>query len=420
MHLIPSGDELKNSYEYNNSLDDLFRRMTKENLSWDELLVGKSYNAYDATTTHSTSIGGSKSARRKLPDVGFLGALAQFRGNHAGVLKGLDFDSSATISSPINVYPAKFEDGDSRIAGAITTARFFQRYTNTALNKNRRRAATIFRIFLGKSMIPAIEGGKDEIHALVDLAFAKKFEVTVEDVQSTMQRNVHGKRKDCFACHQMLDPLGRAFQSSGVVLGDRPSAGAIVLPVRKFIQSGNGIGDLAKIITQQPEYETTQVRLFWKWYIGEDIPLAGDRLKEVVSAFNTVGRKTNDFVSYLLWQPEFTDPYKYRPQGWPAKVMSIKALFENSCTDCHQTGVGPDINFTKWPIGGDKANEMTAKVYFKVFIEKTMPKGTKLSAEQSDLLKSWIESGAQDENKTPTIDSVRFKEELDKLTGGNP
>jgi len=31
--------------------------------------------------------------------------------------------------------------------GKLTTARFFNRYVNTALNKNRRRAAAVFRFF---------------------------------------------------------------------------------------------------------------------------------------------------------------------------------------------------------------------------------------------------------------------------------
>ena len=69
-----------------------------------------------------------------------------------------------------------FAENDLRLAGALTTPLFFSRYATTGINKNRRRAAAIFRIFLCDKMtaaIPAMETIDDATFNLLYPEMAK-------------------------------------------------------------------------------------------------------------------------------------------------------------------------------------------------------------------------------------------------------
>ncbi|MBL7542847.1 MAG: hypothetical protein JNL11_03480 [Bdellovibrionaceae bacterium] len=49
-----------------------------------------------------------------------------------------------------------FAEDDVRIAGVLTTPSFFNRYVTTGVNKNRKRAAALFKTLLCKSMVASI------------------------------------------------------------------------------------------------------------------------------------------------------------------------------------------------------------------------------------------------------------------------
>ena len=155
--LVP-GSSLQPDYDYNrgyngsiynlflNSLDNLFFRLSQENLSWDQLLLEKNYNLFPLAKD-------ADNPERPSLDHHLLNQI------HPGLI------GEKPLSTKIN-----FDPEDLRIAGALTTARFFNRYVTTAINKNRRRAAAVFRIFLCDPMSVQVQdsqGNEDPIYDLM-------------------------------------------------------------------------------------------------------------------------------------------------------------------------------------------------------------------------------------------------------------
>src|SRR6185436_19032710 len=67
---------------------------------------------------------------------------------------------------------------------------------------------------------------------------------------------------------------------------------------------GRGLGDLALAITKQPEYAQCQARTFWRWFLGNK-PLSEEKAQELAQTFNSLERKPNHFISYIVNLPEF-------------------------------------------------------------------------------------------------------------------
>jgi hypothetical protein len=125
-------------------------------------------------------------------------------------------------------YLHEFNSSDKRIAGALTTERFFARNINTALNKNRKRAAAVFRIFLCDEMEAAIAETDNNFDFLLDLVFPKTGSITSSDAVAVLNNeNDHGNRADCMSCHYKLDPMGKNFGGSGVSLAPIAFKGAL-------------------------------------------------------------------------------------------------------------------------------------------------------------------------------------------------
>ncbi|MBX9767935.1 MAG: DUF1588 domain-containing protein [Bdellovibrionales bacterium] len=384
---------LKNSISSaDSSLSNLFMKLAQENLSWDTLLVGKEYRLF------------SSENRPGVNDFSFFGAVMDgLPVGTSGVIQGLVEDE---VKEPKSV---QFAPDDVRIAGAITTARFFDRYTNVAINKDRRRAAAIFKIFMCDPMVPTISNGKDKKHGLLNLTFPKDYQVTLEEIKSRTQsvEKMHGSDAQCFACHKKLDPMGLTFQSSGLVIGDVPSYGALVFDNSegKLVTiEGEGIGPVAKAVTEQPEYVRCQVRHFWKWFIGNDVRLTDRRLAEISHQFNQLGRRTNDFVSYLVNQPEFYQA----PVAQPFVTFDqVKTLFTR-CDSCHLPLISANaLNLpalSKFPFGGsiDSSKAALTKISNRLTRPENDPQKMPQNwrhwqKEELDLLAQWIKDGARNE-----------------------
>lgn len=297
-------------FEQSNALNDLFKTIVEENLSWDELLVGKKYKLTMSSQGFSDH------------DFGFLGAVLPFRDyprSDMGILTNSEevihdkeeTDEYGNKVEKNGVYSREheFAPQDDRIAGALTTQRFFRRYVNTAINKNRGRAAAVFRIFLCDDMEAAIVDSSDRTDYLLDFVFPDTTGMSNQDVVSVdLASSAHGQRPDCMACHYKLDPMGKNFGGSGVSLAPVSFKGALSYQTsegEKVNIPTNGLGDLARKLVQQKDYKMCQTQHFWKWFIGEDVELTKSTQAELLKAYDQYNGRVNDFIHYLVSRKEF-------------------------------------------------------------------------------------------------------------------
>jgi hypothetical protein len=381
------------------SLIDLFSRIARDNLSWDELLTGKSYTAYPSIYSkyeiEDTDFSFYKNVHAKLKNID------KKRRIERAFLPPRKGNPSSGYTDPTDV-PIKIEfaKDDLRIAGALTTRRFLSRYNTTGLNKNRRRAAAVFKIFLCDAMIPAISDKEDRTHEFLDATFARDFEVTANELSGEVtEQQRHGTDPQCMACHSKLDPLGRAFQALGNTMHPRPFGGHLYFKRSSHstvFLKGRGIGDLAKAISQQPEYEQCQVQWFWDEFIGVDIPLSNQRKNELVLEFNRVNRRTNDFISILVKQPEFRS--KPRAKGF-ITFSQVQPLLKR-CDSCH-AGMEeiPLFASPSTPLDNDWQKNILDRLNRGDNDDLQMPQDLKETWRGSDiqLIKQWILDGARKE-----------------------
>ncbi|QDK45666.1 hypothetical protein DOM22_11165 [Bdellovibrio sp. ZAP7] len=373
-------------YKQFSSAQNLTRAITANNLSWDQILTGKDYKVPYFEGENYNELAFYDGPRGTKQDLSYT---------------FLDINPPST---PPKFQDIHFAENDPRIAGIITTQRFYARYTTTALNKNRRRAAAVFRIFLCDPMAAAIP----EVHdtsKLKDLIFPANGQVTESQVREILD-DKHGTQEDCMKCHYKLDPLGATLRASPLVLHERPSAGSLVYRrangemVNKHVA---GVGELAKAITEQPEYAACQVGYFWNWFIGSDIPRTAEINQSLIEKFNQLGRKTNDFVAYMVSRPEF----RQRKLSTPQAVMASNVrTFLQRCDSCHMSQQPHLPAFAKWPIGGDagSAKSWLRQISKELDLEhggdnRSMPPedGFRPSKGDLKLIKQWIELGAPDD-----------------------
>ncbi len=383
------------------SQDLLYYEILSQNLSWDNLLTRKQY---------------------LLPDVvgGFTGGMVLPSSDDRSFLQMVLPDITAplqpTTIGQITANRAVFADTDSRIAGAITTQRFFSRYSTTNVNKNRGRAAAVFRTFLCDDMKAVVASSAGDDQDLVNQAFPKP---SLDNVHlGVADDDPHGSDPNCMACHYKLDPLGRTFLTSGSVLSDDTSPGALVYrrPNGQLVNvAGNGIGEVAAAIQAQPEYSQCQVMRFWNWFIQGDDPPTLDRFTELVKQFDGMKHLTNDYVAYLVNQPEFYRDPDQGPQN--VTLTQVKNTLQR-CTNCH-SGVTPPANqnpmpsFVQLPIGSDTDHPKWIKAIIKDLDlagsgeNRVMPPPTSAwqpTDAELALIKEWIATGVRDESGKITID----------------
>lgn len=369
-------------YTARNSMNELVRHMVARNQSWDTLLTGKSYRAF--------------------PQRENLGALNTgdflFYSDAAGV------PTQSQTEADVH-----FAADDPRVAGILTTGRFFGRYVNTALNKNRKRAAAIFRTFLCDDMKAVVVDEKGNQNEILDRVFPVTGGGGSSPVGQGQARGAmpdpHGTDPACMKCHYKLDPMGMTFQDSGMILAPLASPGALVYTRANGVKVNipvNGVGHLGQAITEQAEYVNCQVGHFWRWYIGEDKPLTPVIAAELAAKFEEVKRRPNDFIAYLVSRPEFG--YVANRESNAELIASVKRVLKN-CNGCHALEGVP--SFTEWPIGGNEAahQKMLGFIRNSLALDGSTkprwmpPKNSSWQPAPADLaiLQRWFDMGAPNE-----------------------
>lgn len=393
-------------YHKNNAAMNLFAELTQKNLSWDTLLTGKSYSI--------SALGGDPFAGvNNITDYGFYGKLANLPPVGPGDVVNVDEDQDATALGDRRI---TFGDNDARIAGALTTGKFFARYATTGVNKNRRRAAAIFRIFLCDRMsaaIPQMAGIDDATYAML---FPDKnspdMKMSESEIKAILNKNdsIHGSKSDCKSCHYKLDPVGKVFNNSGTILSLNPSPGALIFRNSQGVIVNKpvaGIGELAQKITEEQDYVSCQVQHFWNWYIGEDKELTMSKRQELIEAFEQSGRKVNTFIKTMVLRPEFADreePNELKDTARKAKRFLVQ------CQGCHQNSENyKGIDLGQWPL---KNSEYWVNKIAKVLDldnngkNRTMPPaegGVTPTKAELAMIRKWIDLGAPDESGKPQI-----------------
>ncbi len=388
------GNSIKNTYDF--FLDELLA----ENASWDSLLLSKKYKAYF-----------SGDGRR--PEPTFYQNLTSSHLEES--IEQFFKERDDGVKAERTIYKYDFPANDQRLAGIITTPIFFDRYANTALNKNRRRAAAVFRIFLCDTMIATapIADSNSQIKDF-DTIFPDHKNLTEDDIRKSAAGNVHGEQVDCMKCHYKLDPLGQVFAFSGASLSPTPSSGALAYQgkdLRKVNIPLKGFGDLAQKLTQQPEYLQCQVSHFWRWYVGKDKPITPEVEKELVAAFEKSGRKPREFVSYLVSRPEFKEKPQVLSEG-QILAHRVTTTFK-SCQSCHDSQGENVWDLTSLPYGKDQSSRDEAiKTLRKVLdiehdgARAEMPPSDSLwkpSKDEIQNIKRWLELGAPDFEGKPQV-----------------
>ncbi len=373
-------------YGNTNALDQLFLEMISKNLSWDTLLVSKKYQFKKFNENSS-----------RLSDLEF------FRWVFNEEISVVTPQESGFIS-----LEAKNDKQKSVLAGSITTSRFYSRNQTTKINKNRRRAAAVFRTFLCDDLKPVILPDASEDKELLKLAIEGHIQNNAQENSNSEERR-HAEDPQCQSCHYKLDPLAKTFRGSSLVLNSDPSPGALVFR-RKDGSMVNiavsGIGQIAEEITKQPEYAQCQVKHFWNWFVGKDVYLSAKRHKELVESFNNVGRRPLDFISVLISSPEFrTIP----AENQLITYSHVEPILQ-SCNQCHvdkksKKNKAPDLGKYPFAIDNEDNKDLLKDVAKSMDLKsmgmsKTMPPdeaGWKLSIDDFSILKMWISQGARDD-----------------------
>lgn len=379
-----------------NSMNNLFRTMLQNNQSWDTLLLGREYKIFNMTKDPS------KNGSESMDDAGYFKSISKEQ-------------VPPTLNDPSHFFRDKREDGvtsmvigftddQPQVAGAVTTARFFNRYATTVVNKNRRRAAALFRMFLCDSMVAVSVDQKNKLEPIFDLIFPNRKKED-QPVQTVDSEKPHGTDPDCMKCHYKLDPMGSVFDTSPFTLNPFAAEGALVYKNSKdelVDVKVKGLRGLAKAIVQQPEYVNCQVQHFWNWFIGEDVALSADRQRQLAEAFENNGRRVNDFISYLTEQPEFGASLSIAPP--PSLTSQVQTIFQR-CDSCHLNDAKKVPALAVFPIGGSR-EIMDSKWVPKISRELDLggdgskaempPRNSswKMSKFERESIKKWIQIGA--------------------------
>jgi hypothetical protein len=401
-----------------NALNHLFRNIVSSNLSWDELLVSKSYKTFNVSSNNQFSEWGflKKTFPEQLPETA-----------DGVITKGTSLmnDESDGVDYWREVI-AKTEVQKQVTAGSITTGRFFERYPTTKLNKNRKRAAAIFRIFLCDDMRPVVLENAEDDAQLLAASLGQNMKTEVHSTEAQEKR--HGTDAQCMSCHYKLDPMADTFRTSGLVLSPWPAAGKLVYTQDngKQVNVGvKGIGGLGEAIAQQPAYAQCQVKHFWEWFIGKDVSLPEKRLLQLTSEFDRLGRRPNDFIEYLVQQPE----YKVIPTTGHQEITitNVKPILQK-CDQCHGKQNIP--MFSILPI---KNSDYNHSGWLKQISEHLdlknngrdadMPPknaGWELTENERDLIGRWLLDGAKDDRGEQTITEAQATTLVSALTKNIP
>ncbi|MCK6599546.1 MAG: DUF1588 domain-containing protein, partial [Bdellovibrionaceae bacterium] len=246
-----------------------------------------------------------------------------------------------------------FAEGDVRIAGILTTPSFFNRFVTTGVNKNRKRAAALFKTLLCKNMVASIPVGQNGFDPNKQLALIGFEKATEEDIfNHTKMTQIHGQQNDCMKCHKQLDPTGALFNLTPQSLSIRPSPGMLsyVNEEGLWIQKKlSGIGMLAKALSTERDYLACQSKHFWTWLKGESSLLTPSKENELVDTFLSVNQRPKDFIKAIILKKDFFEEELISSSQWSA-INALKVL--KKCQSCHNQDSSnvdlSDISEIRW------------------------------------------------------------------------
>lgn len=396
-------------------LESLFEKVIRNNLDWDQLLLSKEYEI-DFTDNNMYY-------SNELPELSFYDFALKGPSFQVASNEIRDYlEKNGSYPQGNYVLRADTEEQKEALAGTITTPRFFDRYTTNKKNRNRRRAAAVFRIFLCDNMKPVIlstdNNNKDILYSSLDAT-----EVTSPVTDDSAEKR-HGSDASCKGCHYKLDPLANTFRGSsrqlnkatpGRLTYKKESGEMVDIPV-------SGLGELGEVITQQEEYLQCQVRHFWNWYIGEDIFLDKENLKKLTKIFEKSGddgsgngRRPKDFIRYLVNSKDFYTEKEFNPTE--VRYSHVKNIFKR-CDVCHENEVLAPHLSEGYPFSANKNDNLKAlQILVKALnldekqASAVMPPrraGWRLSQEETSIISAWLQSGAQDEKGNKYVESNAF------------
>jgi cytochrome c553 len=402
----------RNLSDRNYAYDNLIQTIINDNKNWDQLLLAHEYTISVPDASHSAEQDFEGSEHKFFETL--TGGQQNVYNDFSTIVKSIDLSLNGGLTSTQTSLIEKkyqFDEKDERIAGLLSTKRFFSRYTNTALNKNRRRAAFVFDVFLCDPMVPVVPAISNE-NELKDIDFSVGKKLTEEQIKAHTKVDPHGQQADCMACHEKLDPLGQVFSNSNFQLSPFAAPGALFYrrsgqaPVSTPVK---GLRSLARSITQQEEYIKCQTQHFWNWFIGEDVPLTDSRHQELVQFFNSIDRKPVDFILYLVSQPEF----KKAPLPLTENQLLARqaAGILKTCHSCHKQNESELIDYwdmSSFPFAKDLKTRESRVAEMKKQLDtknnssnpKMPPRSSLWRPTQQEylILNKWLTTGAPDLN----------------------
>ncbi|MCB0393211.1 MAG: DUF1588 domain-containing protein [Bdellovibrionales bacterium] len=391
------------SYRKSNSFNFLVREIIQNNRPWKDLLIAHDYKAF-----------GIDGGFASIPsDFGYFRILQpQLPPTLTGVVSGPPDGTNTSYEEGIAI---GFPMSEPRIAGALTTARFTARYSTTAVNKNRGRAAAVLRIFLCDDLVAAIPDNKKGKDDLLNLIYPDTADITDSDRKNSnlLTDSIHGSNPDCRACHYKLDPIGKSFSSIGLVLSPFAQSSELVFKRPNgdiHRENTAGIGDMGEKISNTPEYVSCQVNHFWNWFYGDkDLELDKQQLLE--QKFVALNGRFKDFVKLLVLDENFY----LKPKADFQLARDVLNVFQR-CDTCHKDVTTDTPRFSKWPIGGgvEEMKYWLLEISEQLDLphdgqDRKMPPSESPwhpSKEQIQSIKAWINSGAPDLDGKPQVEDI--------------
>lgn len=320
-----------------------------------------------------------------------------------------NFPPEADISkSEFNVIRAKDPGLVDAVAGFFTTPDFFSRYFNTGTNENRKRAAAMYRILLCDEMKPVI---LSDAHLERELLLATMNDLTGQgqkQIEPVVGADQHATNPECQVCHRKLEPAGKLFQTSP----KSPTRNSLATQFVFGSQSQNvlGIGQWVDAALKSDASRRCQVRFFWNYTIGKNVPLSDDQMNELLKIYDAKNENVQAMLTELIQRREFSATAQ-QLENRPVTFSDVRPLLQR-CDSCH-SGESTMPDFGSLPFDKDPARHTSwlkriAKEtdLLHMGAKSTMPPakaGWKPTTMEYRLLAKWIADGARDEKGVPTL-----------------
>ena len=306
--------------------------------------------------------------------------------------------------------------GHPNVSGLFTTKKFLDRYWNTPVNGNRKRAAALYRTMLCDAMTPAIERDKAKAREEALAMGISEQQVSKRDFDE-IHKNRHAHQEDCAKCHTRLDPVARSMRTLelGVTAFGLPGHLVFFDGVGRAVDiPANDFHDLTVKATQAETYSNCQLNFLFNWIVGRDVNLHPQRFEELLNDFEAGGRKFKTSISKLLLSPEFRGESKVYDE--PESLKRARDVFSN-CAECHGSFFkmrGSQLKLKLYKISGklDLAHDGKDR--------KMPPAGHWWAPDAKDLqaVKTWILEGAPlVRGMQPLLDSTEVNTVINQTEG---